>query len=508
MDVLSISPAVIAWIFYPGLSPLPVSSDNSFNVTLQEQFLRFLQDSSLAQPGQRIAVACSGGPDSTALLLLFHQSADQIGCVLSVAHLNHLLRGDESVEDETFIRALAEKLDIQFFCEQTDVRKIAQETGSNLEEAARTARLHFFSRLIQSGHADRIALGHTADDQVETVLFRFLRGSGLRGLAGIYPAVGEKIIRPLLPFRRNALQSWLRENGYRWREDSSNFDLQFTRNRIRHVILPSLMQLNPRLVETLSDTAELARDEEFFWQDYIASLAPGIMRTEPHALRIDIRLLRCLPLAVARRVLRHVISIAQQRFGGATGALPEPFYPHPGTEFRHIQQILRLAFHGQSGSSLLLPGHLETYREFQHLIFREPMQAATDERFNFTVHIPGTIDVPSISRAYDFQFVAPGEAEARYNLNGCHFLDAGLAHLPLTLRNWEPGDAYQPNGRQKRHKLKELFQKDRIPLHERVGWPVLVAGEKIVWASRWGVAEDHAPRTGDQQAVLLCERHS
>lgn len=460
------------------------------------------------RPGQRIAVACSGGSDSTALLLLFHQLADQIGCVLSVAHLNHLLRGDESAEDETFVQALAAKLGIPAFCEQSDVRKLAEESDSNLEEAARTARLHFFSRLLQSGYADRIALGHTADDQAETVLFRFLRGSGLRGLAGIYPVVGEKIIRPLLPFRRQELQLWLRENGHSWREDSSNLDLRFTRNRIRHMVLPALLQLNPRLVETLSDTAELARDEEDFWRGYIDSLAPGVMRTESNALLIDIKQLRSMPLAVARRVLRHIISLAQQHFASAASALPEPFDPHPGTEFRHIQQILRLTFRGQSGSSLPLPGQLEAHREFQHLIIRKSMQAATNERFNFAIRIPGTVEVPSISRAYDFQFVTPGEAEARYNQNGCHFLDAGLAHLPLTLRSWEPGDAYQPNGHHKRHKLKELFQKDRIPLRERAGWPVLVADEKIVWARRWGVAVDHAPRSGDQQAVLLCERSS
>ena len=160
-------------------------------------------------PGERVAVACSGGPDSTALLLILRELADELGCTLAVCHFNHRLRGEESEQDEQFVRQLAERCDLPCQVQQADVRHCATSRRANLEDTARTLRYEFFRSLTDSGAAGRIAVGHTADDQAETVLHRLLRGAGGRGLAGIHPVVGKRIIRPLIELRRQALIEWL-----------------------------------------------------------------------------------------------------------------------------------------------------------------------------------------------------------------------------------------------------------------------------------------------------------
>ena len=214
-----------------------------------------------------MAVAVSGGPDSVCLLHVLLELAPRLGiAVTAVAHLNHKLRGEASDEDERFVAEMALRAGVPFFCERV---RVGEENG-NLEQAARRARHAFFSRLIKDGVANRIATGHTADDQAETVLFRLLRGSGLAGLSGILPVTREGIVRPLMDVSRADVIEILRARGLHWREDATNQDARFARNRIRHSLLPQLArEWNPRLSESLAHLADLAREEEQWWQQEI-----------------------------------------------------------------------------------------------------------------------------------------------------------------------------------------------------------------------------------------------
>ena len=291
----------------------------------------------MISPGQRVAVACSGGPDSTALLLVLQELAPKLGCTLSVCHFNHRLRGDESQQDERFVRSLADGLGIAFDCARADVRGSAAKARANLEAKARELRYRFFRSLIEARKADRIAVGHTADDQAETVLHRFLRGSGTRGLAGIYPVAEAGIVRPLIEVRRQAVVQWLQARGQSWREDESNRDLRLTRNRIRHELLPILSGYNPRIVETLAGTGVIARDEESFWERFLPEVLAGAARVEAGRVVLEITALRELQPAVARRVLRWALGAAAYgtrelaNSGGkcekARGGAPRPSRP-------------------------------------------------------------------------------------------------------------------------------------------------------------------------------------
>jgi tRNA(Ile)-lysidine synthase len=486
---------------------------------MQQQVLKTIARFRMILPGQRIAAACSGGPDSTALLLLLHQLSSDLGCVLSACHFNHRLRGEESDQDERFVRELADRLGLDFHLARADVRRAAESAGANLEAKARELRYAFFHSLVDEGQADRIAVGHTADDQAETVIQRLLRGSGTRGLAGIYPVVGERIIRPLLEARRSEIVDWLEARGQTWREDPSNRDLRLSRNRIRHELLPALHQFNPHVVETLAGTAEITRDEESFWQLYLPAIVSQTARVENEKVVVEIGRLREIHPAVARRVLRWALGRAAQgsripRAAVFTGE-PEqgeaqaaetalPLLPQSG-ELEQIQRLLHLAFEGQSGGSLSLPGKLEATREFSHLIIQRSETRKEFPAFLYQVRVPGTVEVPEIGSSFSFEIVPIVPEAARYNGSGSYLLDQRLGGFLLTLRNWQPGDGYKPKGHRTHRKLKELFRKKRVAASERPGWPVVVAENQIVWVRGMEPAEEFAPRPGSRQAILLRE---
>jgi tRNA(Ile)-lysidine synthase len=288
-------------------------------------------DRTQIKPGDRICIAISGGADSVALLLTLHAAnstpRESLGIGLSAVHINHQLRGEESNADQQFVEDLCIGLDIPLHLHQANVPgRIAQARADGdpetIEEAARNARYEFFTTLLASGHADTILTAHTLDDQAETVLMKLLRGAWTEGLSAIHPIVTlqkGKILRPFLQTRRAEIEAFLKQSNQPWREDSTNTDTAFTRNKIRHELLPHLRAYNPSLDQTLANLAELAREEEARWQTELSRILPQLLlpgkpvrgggravSTTPgqSAVSIELDRLRALDPALRRRVLR------------------------------------------------------------------------------------------------------------------------------------------------------------------------------------------------------------
>jgi tRNA(Ile)-lysidine synthase len=246
-------------------------------------------DRTQIKPGDRICVAISGGADSVALLLTLHAAneanRDALGVGISAAHINHHLRGEESNADQQFVEDLCISLDIPLHLHQADIpariaKTRAEGNPETIEEAARIARYEFFSTLLNSGHADAILTAHTLDDQAETVLMKLLRGAWTEGLSGIHPVITQpkgKILRPFLSTRRAEIEAFLKQSNQPWREDSTNADTAFTRNKIRHELLPQLRAFNPSIDQTLANLAELAREEESRWQTELSRILPQLL---------------------------------------------------------------------------------------------------------------------------------------------------------------------------------------------------------------------------------------
>lgn len=441
----------------------------------------------MLEPGQRVGVAVSGGADSVCLLHALLELAPAQDWKLAVLHVDHGLRGAESREDAAFVGAMAARLGLPFELETADVRALA--AGDNLEQAGRSARRAFFRRLIGSGALDRVALGHTRSDQAETVLYRFLRGAGTAGLAGIRPVTADGLVRPLLEVDGGEVRDWLRERGIGWREDASNLDLTFDRNRIRHGLLPALeREWNPALTATLANMADWAREEEAYWAPEIGRLAHERLVLKPPAVLVDAGGLAGLPSAAARRLVRRAIEIAK-------GDLR-------GIDFEHVRAILALAAGTEGHGRMQAPG-LDVFRSFDWLRLAPP-EGSAGRDFSLTVEPPARLALPDGSALLAEVVENPGTTgllDPSYNGSvGC--LEWRRIRAPLEVRNWRPGDRYQPAGRPGVEKIKTLFQEARIPLWERRHWPVLTGGGEILWARRFGPAAEFAatPRNG---AVLV-----
>ncbi|MEO6802840.1 MAG: tRNA lysidine(34) synthetase TilS, partial [Granulicella sp.] len=231
-------------------------------------------------PGDRLCVALSGGADSVSLLLTLHQLKSDLGIGLSAAHVHHGLRGADADADLAFVEALCARLDIPLHIHRVSVPERVQQTGESTEEAARNLRYAFFDTLLASGEATAILTAHTLGDQAETVLLKLLRGAWTDGLGAIYPIVRRKtgsILRPFLNVRRAEIEAFLIQEEQPWREDATNAEAIYTRNRIRHQLMPLLREFNPGIERALVNLSELARDDEAHWQRTIGQLLPQML---------------------------------------------------------------------------------------------------------------------------------------------------------------------------------------------------------------------------------------
>lgn len=434
----------------------------------------------LFRPGMKVGVAVSGGADSVCLL---HVLRDY-GLQLHVLHVNHNLRGDESRADAEFVRRLAESLQLPF-----TLRDIHLSPGGNLEQASRQARQAFFREMVESAVVERVALGHTRSDQAETVLFRFLRGSGTAGLAGIRPVTATGIVRPLLDVDRADVEHYLRDSGIAWRDDSTNSDSRFARNRIRHGLLPQLeREWNPAIREMLAQTADWAQAEEQYWEAELDRISAALIERDG-AVFVQTATLLELPIAAVRRLVRRAIERAKGDLRGLA--------------FAHIQAVLDLAGRNRGHGRVQAPG-VEVIRSFDWLRFATPHWERAGYRLEAPV--PGSLRVPGTSLLISLELIEKSETlagqEYVYNdeMDG---LDWTRLSGSLALRNWQPGDRYHPSRSAGEEKIKTLFQHARIPLWERRQWPVLVDGESIVWVQRFGSAARVAANPGSRSILKI-----
>ena len=464
--------------------------------TLQQTVIGFIRKHALLHAGDRVAVAVSGGADSVALLRLLFDLRGELGIVLSVAHFNHQLRGADSDADEEFVAALAKRLKLEFQRASGEVKAYAAEKHLGIEAAARKLRYEFFDDLLQEKAVDHIATGHTLDDQAETVLLRLVRGAGTRGLAGIYPgrqslvvsrqenqSQRPSIVRPLLASRRKDLDAYLQSLRQPWREDGSNRDLRFARNRVRHGILPRLERtLNPSVREALAETAELARAEEEYWEQLVkrtmpraSTLHPG--RRDAGATLNNAALLE-LPLALRRRVLRA----ACESLG-------------LNLDFKHVEDILAVT--DGSAAAAALPHGWHAFRNGNEtrIEYRGPQAG---QNYEYPLPVPGKVDLPEAGIALEAVLVP-----TLTGYNPQHCLDTSVLQRPLRVRNWRSGDRFWPAHTKGPKKIKELLQERRVLGVEKKLWPVITSGDEIVWVRGFAVPAQFGPRESTADAVTI-----
>ncbi len=448
-------------------------------------------------PGRRVGVAVSGGADSVCLLHALVELAPRYDLRLQVLHFNHKLRGEESDADERFVADLAHRLCLEFHRGEADVRSLRAAARDNLEQTARRARYAFLKRFIRDGELDAVALAHTRSDQAETVLFRLLRGSSLAGLAGILPVTADGLVRPLLEIDRSGVEQYLKERRIAWREDSSNADRSFARNRIRHELLPWLEQhWNPQLPKVLAHMAALAHDEETYWDAEIRALSERMVRVDESRVVLNTRELATLPRALLRRVLRNAVRLAK----GDTRSV----------DFGHVEALLDLVSQREGRGAARLPG-LEAIRSFHWLCLAPGDTSRTTRHWLLAdLAVPGTHAVPGCRSEIHLELIetksqtlVPADCATVVSE-----LNWRLISGPVELRDWRPGDCYRPVGHAHPRKLKDLFHNSRVPSWKRAGWPILMNSGKIIWTRQFGAAAEFAAGADDDLRLRIWESDS
>ena len=463
---------------------------------------RTIRRAGLIGPGDRIAVALSGGADSVALTFLLRDIAATTGATLAgLIHLNHGLRGAESDGDESFCRGLAARLNVPFETRRVDVGELSRARHLSMEAAARLARYDWFPEAARRLTATVVATGHTADDQAETVLLRLIRGSSARGVSGIRIKRGM-YVRPLLHCRRDALRAWLTEKGEGWREDASNDDIRVPRNRLRHEVMPRLEELAPGAVAALARHAALAADDEAFLTGVATlRLGQGSLEARPSGQTSPF-LLNNQPPAITRRIIR---------------ILAERAAPGRPLTFRHIEAVRRLAASDKAIGRLDLPGlfvekigsALRFTEAPTHTRDRSQPWMAWPERL---LHLPGSVDLPEAGLTLDARAATsapvpvskPSESVAQPGHAWRVSISAASATPSLIVRNRRRGDRFQPLGAPGRRKLQDVLVDKKIPRAERDAVPVVTTSSgEILWVAGVAVAEACRVRTPEDSVLLL-----
>ena len=461
---------------------------------LESRVLRFIKKHHLVSAQHCLLVAVSGGPDSVCLLHILVKLKEELGISLQVAHLNHQLRGADSEVDARYVADLAHRLGIPVTVDQREVKAYQSRQHCSLEEAAREVRYTFLAEVAKTIGANRVAVGHTVDDHIETILMHLIRGTGIRGLRGLQPSVSWQfsgssltIIRPLLEVSREETTSYCRDHRFVPRIDASNLSLSPLRNRIRHQLLPLLKSYNPRVAEALLRTARLAGDDLAFLDGESTRLWGEIAQREGDTVILDKKGFLELPPALKRHLLRDAVE-------KLVGNLKD-------IETRHIEEIMD-ALTKPAGKRISLPGDLifsveyDQYRLGSDPVALSPFPVLEEE---LALKVPGETRLPGWrieASVIDRQQMT----ESDDDFTACFDLDKTGDRL--LVRGRQPGDKFQPLGMNQPKKVGEFMIDAKIPQSWRQQIPLVCSPSRILWVVGWRI--DERVKVTDATKQILC----
>jgi tRNA(Ile)-lysidine synthase len=456
---------------------------------------RLLRKLGLVQNCQPLIVAVSGGPDSLALLLLLAELRQTLGLSLHVAHLDHGLRGQESQGDAQFVAETARRLNVPVTLERGDVESHRISRGLSLEEAAREVRYSFLSRVAAAQGAAAVALGHTADDQAETILMHLLRGSGLAGLTGMSPLAywpsphhsqRVALVRPLLKVTREETRSYCLWKGVTPRDDSSNLSLQFTRNRLRADLLPRLRSYNPRFQEALLRLGRSATHDQAYILEEAARARERLAVDSGEGITIE----RAGFVVLPPTLKRHLLRLIYQEIKGSSH----------GLEHQHLEGMVRLS-QGGTGKEMHLPDGLvfSVGHDLVRLSFGGGRASdAPVIAGEYPLMVPDDIRIPGWTIK---SCLSQGKGASPYTGAYAVRLDVGSVGRRLLVRGRRPGDRFHPLGMTGSKKLQDFMVDAKVPREMRDRVPLVLSEKGIAWVVGHRIA--HWARMGEDTVEVV-----
>lgn len=456
---------------------------------LPEDAGRTVRKFGLLEKGDKVVVAVSGGPDSTALLFALNELKRDYRLKLHMVHVDHMLRpAEETRKDHEYVLSLSKRLGIPLIFERVDVPAYAKESGLSPEEAAREKRYESLLKAAGKVGAKRIAMGHTLDDQAETVLMRLIRGSGLSGLRGIppmRPLDGAFIIRPLIETWRQGVEEYLAGMKVSARQDASNLLSKFLRNRIRHELIPLLKKYNPNIKEVLARSAQNFSYDYEVLADVVEKSCKGCVKVSAGSVTVDLKRIKNKRPGIRRGILRKAIEAAK-------GSLR-------GIDYSHIEDIEDL-ISAQKGA-MDLPGRIRVRRSKGSLILAPTKTEAAVPKVWKRLSVPGSTHIPGLRLIFETAFMRSGVRFGRRKT--VEYADFDKIKGPLYVRRWEKGDRFKPLGMTKEKKLQDFFVDQKVPRAKRASVPLLVCGKGIIWVCGLRLSDDVKISSGTKRILKI-----
>jgi tRNA(Ile)-lysidine synthase len=445
---------------------------------LFNQIKRAIDCHHLVEKGDRLIVGVSGGVDSMVLLHLLNTCREAFDLSLIVAHVNHGLRPVESAKEAELVQKEAARLGLPFEYGQFNVKEFQIKGGLSPQDAARRVRFHFFDDLLQRHHGQKIALGHHADDQVETFLLRLIRGSGLQGLKGMLPIRDGKVIRPLLGVWEEEIQSFAMEKKIPFLLDSSNLKRDYLRNRIRLALIPLMeREYQPNFKEILLRTSNILREEDDYLEKGAEAAYQKVVREERETLSFKFSEYQSLHQAIQWRVIRKILGRIYDR-----GVAVEE------GEWSDVHEMHR-KLHQSSPSFLLeLPRGAWVEKRYDAVLLGKG-KVKPFLPFDVELISPGRTIIREIGKEVVIEETDRDKFKNYRGPLNTALMDYGSLQFPLRMRNFRPGDRFYPLGAKGTQKLKNFFIDHKIPKFERPEVPLLVSGEMIAWIVGYRIDE-------------------
>ncbi len=458
---------------------------------MKEKALKTIRNYNLIDKGDQIVIGVSGGPDSMVLLYLLLDIRKYIPFDVHVAHVNHGVRGKAAHEDEEFVKRICEDLNLSFYNIRVDMNKYAKDHNMTAEEAGRKLRYGFFREVLKKQGKGKIAVAHNRNDQAETLLMRFMRGTGIYGLKGI-PYKRGNVIRPLLDISREEIEAYVEKNKIRTRLDKTNLEPIYNRNKIRLELIPYIEEnFNPNIVETLARFSKLISIES----DYLDELTSDfylkvVKKRDKGSIILDRGKFNLLHKSMQQRIIRNAIEDIQGSLQGFTE--------------KHINNIMSLFLEGDTGKTIHLIHNIIAKTSYMDLIIEKKKHLEVKD-YSHRLNINGSTYVEELDCYLKTKVLSKEECEIDFSNRFIKYFDYDMMSNCLHVRNRRDGDRFNPIGMKGRKKLKDFFIDEKIPKEKRDLIPLIVNGEDIIWILGYRISNKYKV-TEKTKNIIIIER--
>ena len=457
---------------------------------MKEKVLKTIKEYDLIEDGDQIVIGLSGGPDSMALLYVLLDIKKEMDFNLHIAHVNHGVRGREALEDEKFVESLAEELSLPYYSKTVNMDEYAKKEGLSSEEAGRKLRYGFFREILSKVGKGKIAVAHNKNDQAETLLMRFFRGTGIDGLRGM-EYINEDIIRPILGIKRNEIEKYLLDRNIKSRLDKTNLETIYNRNKIRLELIPYIEKnYNPNIINTLWRTSKVVSTDSEFLEEYTRKAYNKLVKKKTiHSIILNGELFLEEHKSIQQRLVRNCILDINGNLQGFTE--------------KHISDVLKLFLERGTGKSIDLIYNIIAKTSYEDFII-EKKEEANNKDFLYKIEIEGTTYVDEFDYKLKTKVIDVKKANINKRDRFIKCFDYDKIIGSLYIRNRKNGDRFTPYGMKGSKKIKDYFIDEKVPKDERDKIPLIIDEENILWVVGYR-SSDLYKVTADTKNILVIE---